>query len=46
LEPKNEWHIEALQGGDDFMKTATTEEQRRSYFKEQGSKLEVKKSMD
>jgi hypothetical protein len=27
LEPKYEWHIEPLQGGDDFMQTATTEEE-------------------
>jgi hypothetical protein len=27
LEPKYEWHIEPLQGGDDFMQKATTEEE-------------------
>jgi hypothetical protein len=27
LEPKYEWHIESLQGGDDFIQTATTEEE-------------------
>jgi hypothetical protein len=27
LEPKYEWHIEPLQGGDDFVQTATAEEE-------------------
>jgi len=30
LEPKYEWHIEPLQGGDDFVQTTTAEEEEEA----------------